>query len=344
MALTLNGENGIVYNNLNSDIKNLLMPKNWIINGMFDVWQRGTTQTVFSGYGSDDRWFNGNTNSTKTITRESFVIGQTDVPNNPQYFCRTVVVTSGDSVTYKQQRIEDVTKLAGKTVTVSFWAKANANKNLSIEFGQKFGSGGSGTVYSIGVQKFALTTIWQKFTKTVTLPSVVGKTIGVSSFLQLTIWFDANSSSNARTDSLGNQSGTFDIANVSLVEGSVAVECQNQPYADVLRECQRYLRRYNATSSYTQFGNTGYCATATEFNLSFAFDAPMRTTPTMSYFGLIIHDINTAFRIITSITLDSTSSKERARLKVYSTELTMFKVSDLVAQDATSFIEFSAEL
>ena len=83
MALELNGTNKIVHDNLNNDIRTLLQPKNWIINGMFDVWQRGTSQTSI-GYGSDDRWQNAHQVSTKTHSRQAFIVGQTDVPNISQ--------------------------------------------------------------------------------------------------------------------------------------------------------------------------------------------------------------------------------------------------------------------
>lgn len=253
-----------------------MLPKNWIINGMFDVWQRGTSQTL-SSYGSVDRWLNGHSVSTKTVTREAFVVGQTTVPNNPKYYLRTVVVSSNTADAYvgAQHRIEDVSKLAGKTVALSFWAKANANKSVSIKFIQRFGTGGSADVDGIGIQKFALTTEWQRFTKVVTLPSVVGKSIDADSYLQLVITFDAGSNLNAMTDSLGNQSGTFDIANVSLVEGSVAVECQNEPYDEVLRKCQRYYERGFV-------GASGLSVGTTEGYLFVRFKTDKRVDPTIS--------------------------------------------------------------
>lgn len=229
----------------NVDIKlNTKVLKNWIINGGFDIWQRGTSQTT-TMYGSDDRWSNDHIGSTKTHSRQSFAIGQTDVPNNPTYFSRTVVssVVGADNAVDKTQRIEDVTKLAGKIVTLSFWAKADSNKNMAVSFNQFFGSGGSPSITGISPQKFALTTSWQRFTLTLTLPSISGKTVGAGSHTPIIFWFDAGTNLNSISASLGQQSGTFDIANISLVEGTVAQEWQTEKFDDVLRQCQRYYEK-----------------------------------------------------------------------------------------------------
>src|SRR5574343_522912 len=104
--------------------------RNKIINGNFDIWQRGTSQTL-SGYGSNDRWYNINNGSTKTNSRQSFTPGQTEVSNEPKYFFRTVVssVVGVSNYCNSTQFIEDVRTLAGKTATLSFWAKADSSKN-----------------------------------------------------------------------------------------------------------------------------------------------------------------------------------------------------------------------
>lgn len=220
--------------------------KNYIINGNFDVWQYGVSQTT-SGYGSDDRWFNVNTGSTKTHSQ----IACTDTERalfNASYFSRTVVSSVAEAYhsVQKFQRIENVTKLAGKTITLSFWAKADSNKNIAIDFGQAFGSGGapSAVVVGIGAQKIALTTTWQKKSITVTLPNIIGKTIGTdgvhTSSTYIDFWFDAGSNSNSRTANLGQQSGTFDIAQVQLEEGSVATPFEQRPIGLELSLCQRY--------------------------------------------------------------------------------------------------------
>ena len=59
--------------------------RNDIINGNFDIWQRGTSQVV-SGYGSADRWVNLYSGTSATMSRQAFTLGQTDVPGEPRFF------------------------------------------------------------------------------------------------------------------------------------------------------------------------------------------------------------------------------------------------------------------
>ena len=268
---------------------------NWIINGMFDVWQRNTTQTA-SGYGSDDRFFNEHFGSTKTHSRQAFTLGQTAVPNNPKYYSRTVVasVAGVNNYVLKGQRVEDVTKLAGKTVTFSFWAKADASKYVGVEIFQYFGPT-SGYVFIPGT-KFAITTSWQKISLTVTLGSAAGRTAEADSHTAFRFWFDSGSTYNASSGTLGQQSGTFDIANVCVVEGSVASECQAEPFAEVLRKCQRYYESSfdegvvpsNGPNLTTFSSNIGvHCcyASNTMIGHTVAFKVPKRIVPTLSSYG-----------------------------------------------------------
>jgi hypothetical protein len=70
--------------------------RNKIINGNFDIWQRGTNQTA-NGYGSADRWACTSIGTTKSISRQGFAPGQTEVPGNPKYFMRHVVSSVADA-------------------------------------------------------------------------------------------------------------------------------------------------------------------------------------------------------------------------------------------------------
>lgn len=228
--------------------------KNYIIDGRFDFWYEGTSQTT-SGYGSDTMWNNTNLGSTKTHSRQSFAIGETfpDETPCPTYFSRTVVnsVSGAGNFVCKDHRIEDVTRLAGKTVTLSFWAKASAVRNISIEFEQNFGTGGSPStaVNGIGANKISIGTTWQKITRTITIPSISGKTIGSNgvntSLTVFRFWFDAGSNYNSRTDNLGQQSGTFDIAMVQIEEGNVATSFENTDIGTMASIIDRYYQPIN---------------------------------------------------------------------------------------------------
>jgi PDZ domain-containing secreted protein len=69
---------------------------------------------------------------------------------------------------------------AGQQVTISFWAKADATKNIAVDLAQTFGNGGSpsAAVVGIGVTKVSIGTSWQKVTVTANVPSISGKTLG----------------------------------------------------------------------------------------------------------------------------------------------------------------------
>lgn len=276
-----------------------LLRKNKIINGNFDIWQRNTSQTV-GGYGSDDRWSNDDSGSTKTHSQQSFTVGQTDVPGEPTYYSRTVVNSSAGAGNFcvKYQAIESVRTLAGQTATLSFYAKADSSKNIAVEFIQNFGTGGSPStqVDGIGVTTCALTSSWQKIEVTVNIPSISGKTLGTShdGYLLVSFWFDAGSSFNARTNSLGQQSGTFDIAQVQLEKGSVATPFEERHVGEELLLCQRYYCKTYDMDTVPGTATTGGSCTFFITNVAnsdhsvqifWKFPTIMRAAPTVTFYS-----------------------------------------------------------
>ena len=251
--------------------------RNVIINGNFDIWQRATSHAT-AGYGSADRWQNTRSGSTCTISRQAFTLGQTAVPNQPTYFCRAVVSSVANAANYAglSQSIEGVSTFAGQTVTVSFWAKADATRSISTELFQSFGTGGSPSALAtaLAVSKVTLTTSWQKVTLTATLPSISGKTLGTdgNDALGLLIWFDAGSNYNARTNSLGQQSGTFDIAQVQIEPGPAATPFERRPLATELNLCKRY-------GQWVPFNMLFYASIATQYLETTLTWPEMRKTP-----------------------------------------------------------------
>ena len=246
--------------------------RNLIINGGFQVWQRGTS---FSGdeY-TADRWYAGLSGATATISQQSFTVGQTDVPGEPEYYLRFNVTGANDNVKI-QQPIEDVRTAAGQTVTLSFWIKStSAPTSLTPRFQQNFGSGGSSAVNTDGTTITGITSSWQKIERQVTIPSISGKTIGSSSYFLLQL-FNPN-----------NETFDFDIASVQIETGTIATPFEHRSYGEELALCQRYcvlLTNDDDTSEAMPIGARGFNTDQIECDVY--FPAEMRTLPTLSQLG-----------------------------------------------------------
>lgn len=260
--------------------------RNKLVDGKFDFWYEGTSQTS-SAYASDTMWFNSNSGTTKTHSQQALTVGvdlpSIDVPT-ATYFSRTVVTSVAGSANYaaKFQNMEDVRRFAGKTVTVSFYAKADATRNIALTMAQVFGTtGASSTINGIGAQLVALSTSWKRYTAQITLPSVSGKTITTGNYTQLCFWFDAGSSTVGAL--LGQQSGTFDIACVQLEEGSTVTPFEDLPYEISKTRVDRYFQYINL--SYAGMIWKGYQAASTTSVNGYCLGIKMRTTPTASIIG-----------------------------------------------------------
>jgi len=272
--------------------------KNFVINPRFDWWRINTTQAS-DGYGSDDMGYNGISGYTRTHSRQAFTIGQTDVPGNPIYYSRTVCTASagvGDLCS-KQIRFEDVRRFSGKAMTFIIYAREASGLDFSIETAQHFGTGGSpsSSVRGITVDKFTLSSSWDKYIVNVTFPSISGKTIGTNnnSYSEVLIYFGAGSNYNALTDSLGHQSGTFDLSYRFMIEGTYTsitdIPQTYDPTADYLACLRHYQKSYNdnifagasgSTTGWTRF-SSGTTTTNSIFNTTF-LKVPIYNSPSAS--------------------------------------------------------------
>ena len=247
---------------------------NAIINGGFDIWQRGNSFTNPSNAYIADRWWtiqNGG-GGTLTVSRQPFTPGELTNTGSGEYpfFLRFALTgtETGATVRVLDQRIEDVRTLAAQTVTLSFWAKADASRTISTSLIQSFGSGGSSDV-GVSGGSFSLTTSWQRFTTTVNLASMATKTIGANSYLIVRFTLPIN------------VAHTVDVWGVQLEAGAVATPFKrNAPSIQAeLAACQRYYVRFEAFSTNTPFGP----AVLADTSNSVAFinlPVPMRIVPT----------------------------------------------------------------
>ena len=100
LAVGVPGEATVDYGKLTSGVITSLQRKNAIINGNFDIWQRGTSHSA-TGYGSADRWkiYVTGTGATQTLSSQAFALGQTSVPNEPTSFMRNTFASGSDVAT-----------------------------------------------------------------------------------------------------------------------------------------------------------------------------------------------------------------------------------------------------
>lgn len=258
-----------------SDYANIGIPffmfKNRILNGDFNIWQRGTALNTITASGSyyPDQWvytFDGTTPYVN-VQQEAFSVGQTAVPDSPLYYCECSAsgsVPSGQTFSRMSQRIEGVQTFQGQSVTVSFWAKADTSRSLSVSLNQNFGTGGSpSTTVSTSGTTFTLSTSWTKYTYTFSVPSISGKTLGTggNDYLELVFGLPINSAF------------TIDIAHVQLEQGSNATQFEYRKVSHELLMAQRYYCRCGAGACGCFFSSSG-C------QLGFSLPTAMRAVPT----------------------------------------------------------------
>ena len=212
-----------------------LSNRNLIINGAMQVAQRGTSVTGQTG--SDvltvDRYQGHGSGATFNMSQEDVTLGgESGLPTQFTKFLRYNATTGANNCGV-WQAVEDVTRVQG-THTLSFYAKGTnpAGGVISLDNRQYFGSGGSSEVDD-DTTTFSLTSTWQRFTFTIDVASVTGKTIGTSSYYRPFF-----KQPNADT---GTAAWTLDITGVQLEVGDTATPFEHRSYGDELARCQRYF-------------------------------------------------------------------------------------------------------
>jgi hypothetical protein len=261
--------------------------RNKLHNSMFNVAQRGAGPFTTNGSYCGDRW-----QVAISLDTGTYVINTATDTVRSQIGDEAVDYVFGNSVTgnagaasFSQmyQRIENVRRLAGKTVIVSFWMNASAAK-IGVSLDQNMGSGGSpsAAVNGNGVAITAPSNM-ARVSATFTLPSLSGKTLGTNGDhnTQLNLWFSSGTTQAIRAGSIGVQTGGFNIWGVQL---EIAQPGQTQPTplekpdpVQQLQQCQRFycVGRAAASSNAT---------IATQVALSEAvFPVTMRAAPSMAF-------------------------------------------------------------
>ena len=320
-----------------------------VLNSAFQIWQRGTTfaNSGTAVYGAD-RWgsYRGGYASGSTVSRQA--TGDTTNLPNIQY-CARVQRDSGNTSTASvvlAQAFESINSIpfAGKTVTISFYARKGANYSptssllvTQLYYGtgtdQTPWAGFTGGAQAIDVTS-TLTTTWQRFQYTGTVPATA---------TQLAIQFPMNPTGTA------GAADYFEVTGVQLELGSVATPFHT--YAGTIQgelaACQRYYFRYTTTANYGNLAPVaGIGQSTTVAKFSFAPPVPMRVNASsLDYSTLILYDTSNT-PAITAAAISSESTKDLIGINfTVASGLTQFRPYFVLSSNSTAaYLGASAEL
>jgi hypothetical protein len=312
--------------------------KNALINGAFDYWQRGTSFTLTAGgtYTSD-RWAATRQNGAGTVTRKSFPVDSSTVPNSaPNFLSFNQSTAATDYAPNIVQNIEDVRTFAGQTVTLSLYVKASKTIAISLFAYQNGGSGGTSQTGLSPTVIGNATTSWTRLSYTFAMPSVSSLTVGTSSMTQIYLQMPLN------------DTYTVDFSQVQLEVGSVATSFTRAggTLQGELAACQRYYFRTSDTGSFANYG-MGYADQTTSLYASVKLPVSMRVKPTsVDYSTLCAHIYNVTAASLSAVTLESTGvSRDWGTVLGTTSGLTQFRPYGLNNNNSASgYIGFSAEL
>lgn len=259
--------------------------RNFIINGDFKINQRQLSSRSTTGY-LHDRWRLEYGGGSTTYSTQAFTLGNEISGFEPTNFAQFAVSGQSSASDYSvfQQMIEGVRTFAGQTVTVSFYARATSGTpKIALELTQYFGTGGSpSSAVNTNAGIVTLSTTWSRYSLTVALPSISGKTVGsVDDALIVQFWLSGGSNYSARTNSIGIQNSTFQIWGIQAEPNLQVTPLEIRPVPLELQMCQRYyyeLRGWGGDDALCQ-GN--YYAT-TQLWCVIQHPVQMRKGPTFS--------------------------------------------------------------
>lgn len=251
------------------------LSQNFIINGGMDIWQRGTTAVTTNGNYSADRWIIGSSAGTNSVTQS------TDVPTGigVQYSLSFAGTSTTNPLIRQRIEAQNAMMLAGKTVTLSFYAKSTSgtaaikvNTGVPTTTADTFGTWASPTV-TADQSALAVTptgnasTSWTRYSVTFTVSANATRGYQIDLYRETT-----------------TASSTTLFTGIQLEVGTTATSFRrNAPSIQAeLAACQRYYIRFTET-----WIGVGTAVSTVRLLIHIPLPAQMRTTPVWTQSGLI---------------------------------------------------------
>ena len=203
--------------------------ENILINGNFNIWQRGTSTTTNQAY-TADRWFMNN-NGTATVTASQIDL-KTDGLGS-RYGMR-IARSSGTDICMIITIVEGAMQFVGQTVTLSMYLKKGSSMTDDVDVA--FGTRASkfGTIYDQG--EFTISnssissSVWTRFSSSLAVTSATST--NNANLFEIEIYFNMAGGSNVH----------LDIADVQLEWGTSATAFQVEDPSITLLRCKRYYQ------------------------------------------------------------------------------------------------------
>lgn len=261
--------------------------KNLVINGAFDVWQRGTSFTgitVGNTYVAD-RWSVATAGTYNVYISRQLTNDTTNLPNI-QYCLRygRTAGTTGTNWNNLTTSFETSNSIpyAGKTVTLSFYARAGANFSSSGNLLHSFILSGTGTDQNANVaytgQQYAyanhaITSTWQRFTNTYAVPSNATE-------LAISIQYVPSGTAGAND--------WYEITGVQLELGSQPTNFSRAggSLENEFSLCQRYYQRIDSTFAGYRYYGTGTVVATNQGKVYVPFMNTLRAVPSITVNGV----------------------------------------------------------
>lgn len=311
---------------------------NYIINGGFDIWQRGTSATLattgLTNYYTADRWATYNPTGTGALAQDT-----TNVPTGLRFGLRFTASAANSSCNfYHTIETANASQLAGKTVTLSFYASGTAGLTPQIALLSSTTTDASWTssFTTVGSTTITATTTVTRYSLTAVVP-INAKTLQVF----------------VGSGNLAN--GNFlSFTGVQLEEGSVATTFRRNANSiqGELAACQRYYTRISGDGVYSVYATgtvSGY-AGGTYAYFPIILPVTMRISPagveTSAAATFLVSDgVNSATCTAAPSIATGNSSKNVAWITSTNNALTTYRTAFLQANNtSSSYIGFSAEL
>jgi len=308
--------------------------KNCLINGGFDIWQRGTSAATAGGsYVSADRWWAYTASGSATFGQETTII-----PAGSQYASKITSTGAGTSI-FIAQAVETLNAIAyaGKTVVFTGQVAASTSVPLTIQLQYSTSVdnavGGSWTTITptSGGTITPTSTTYVPFTAVYIIPSTA-KSLRAGVY---------------HTGTVANGVVTY-IAQMQLEIGSTATQFTRtgSTIQGELAACQRYYVRIGDSSGASnQRLARGSANTTTGIQLTATLPVQLRTgaSSTVDYANLQWFNGSAGVGAISSVTMSATSTTNPA-IAAVTTGVVAGTFYELLTTSTAGYIGFSAEL